>query len=535
VAETEAKAKVDDLLRQGITAAKAGQRERARELLMDVVEQDEENVLAWLWLSGVVDSLEDREVCLENVLSLDPANDMARKGLTMLQRQRAQELMRQGTAAAQAGQRGRAYELLTRVVALDEKNVAAWLWLSDVADDVDEQKVCLQNALSLDPYNDAALRGLALLEKQEEKRPRPPGAGQESPMGVRTPTHATPAAAVLREDFASRQPPTQPEPLSPKVDDEFEDAYLCPYCAALTDPNDLKCKACDGDLWVKFRLREERSAWLWSTLTLPISGALQSGVGLVLLLLYAYIAHTVPGDPTEDVFGFVQLFLRSALEIKTEPFELLPVYFGLSGNVPPQVASTALEALPRPIFFLFTLPFLFSLTILIGLFYRWKPILYLYLVSSALGLILAIVGMLLSSGNVYLLASAGFVALTTALMLVMGYKIREDFKWEKERILLRVDPGLSSAADLIVRGNFYAQQKMWAMAAIHLRRAAGLLLFDPDPRLALAAAYLRLKRFDRVAEILAHVERIAPGDLRIGKLRALLDEVRPTENAPGSA
>jgi tetratricopeptide (TPR) repeat protein len=533
MAETEAK--VDDLLRQGIAAAKAGQRERARELLMGVVELDEENVLAWLWLSGVVDSLEDREVCLENVLSLDPANDMARQGMAMLQRQRAQELMRQGTAAAQAGQRERAYELLTRVVALDEKNVAAWLWLSDVVDSLDEQKVCLENVLSLDPYNDAALRGLALLEKQEEKQPHPPGAVQESPMGVRIQTHATPAAAMLREDFASRQPPTQPEPPSPKIEDEFEDVYLCPYCAALTDPDDLKCKACDGDLWVKFRLREERSAWLWSTLTLPISGALQSGVGLVLLLLYAYIAHTVPGDPTEDVFGFVQLFLRSALEIKTEPFGLLPVYFGLPGNVPPRVASAALEALPRPIFFLFSVPFLFSLTILIGLFYRWKPILYLYLVSSALGLILAIVGMLLSSGNVYLLASMGFVALITALMLLMGYKIREDFKWEKERILLRIDHGLSSAADLIVRGNFYTQRKMWAMAAIHLRRAAGLMPFDPDPRLALAGAYLRLKRFDRVAEILAHVERLAPGDPRIGKLRALLDELRPAESAPGSA
>jgi tetratricopeptide (TPR) repeat protein len=127
------------------------------------------------------------------------------------------------------------------------------------------------------------------------------------------------------------------------------------------------------------------------------------------------------------------------------------------------------------------------------------------------------------------------VALITALMLLMGYKIREDFKWEKERILLRIDHGLSSAADFVARGSFYAQQKMWAMAAIHLQRAAGLLPFDPDPRLALAAAYLRLKRFDRVAEILAHVERTAPGDPRIGKLRALLDELRPAESAPGSA
>jgi tetratricopeptide (TPR) repeat protein len=254
-----------------------------------------------------------------------------------------------------------------------------------------------------------------------------------------------------------------------------------------------------------------------------------------LLLLYAYISHTLPGDPTEDVFGFVQLFLRAALEIKTEPFELLPFYFGLPADIPPAVASSALEALPRPVFFLFTVPLLFSLTILIGLFYRWKPILYIYLIGSALGLIAAIVGIFLSSGNIYLLASMIIVASITALMLLMGYKIREDFKWEKERILLRIDPSLSSGADYIARGSYYAQHRMWTMAAIHLRRAAGLLPFDPDPRLALAAAYLRLKRFERAAEVLALVERIAPGDPRIESMRALLDELRVAQNPSQSA
>ena len=53
---------VNTWLRQGIAAARAGQQAQAREMLMQVVEIDEENLLAWLWLSGVVDSLEDRVV-----------------------------------------------------------------------------------------------------------------------------------------------------------------------------------------------------------------------------------------------------------------------------------------------------------------------------------------------------------------------------------------------------------------------------------------------------------------------------------------
>ncbi len=70
-----------NLLQEGITAAKAGERAKAREALQRVVEADENNAQAWLWLSEVVTTFEDREVCLENVLALDPNNEPARKGL----------------------------------------------------------------------------------------------------------------------------------------------------------------------------------------------------------------------------------------------------------------------------------------------------------------------------------------------------------------------------------------------------------------------------------------------------------------------
>jgi tetratricopeptide (TPR) repeat protein len=68
-------------LTDGIAAAKADKRAEARELLLRVVDADENNVQAWLWLSGVVTTLEDREVCLQNVLALDPVNEAAQRGL----------------------------------------------------------------------------------------------------------------------------------------------------------------------------------------------------------------------------------------------------------------------------------------------------------------------------------------------------------------------------------------------------------------------------------------------------------------------
>ncbi len=81
---------VAEWLRQGIAAAKAGDVERASELLLKVVDIDEYNEQAWLWLSSVVESDADREVCLENVLSINPENKLAKAGLVHLHNRKAQ-------------------------------------------------------------------------------------------------------------------------------------------------------------------------------------------------------------------------------------------------------------------------------------------------------------------------------------------------------------------------------------------------------------------------------------------------------------
>lgn len=74
-------------LAEGIAQAKAGQTALARELLLRVIERDERSVQAWLWLSGVVDDPADKRVALENVLTLEPDNALARAGLDWLDQQ----------------------------------------------------------------------------------------------------------------------------------------------------------------------------------------------------------------------------------------------------------------------------------------------------------------------------------------------------------------------------------------------------------------------------------------------------------------
>jgi hypothetical protein len=75
---------INILLQLGIEAAKEGNQSQARESLLTVVEADEGNEQAWLWLSGVIESDEDRRVCLENVLVLNPDNAVAKRGLLRL-------------------------------------------------------------------------------------------------------------------------------------------------------------------------------------------------------------------------------------------------------------------------------------------------------------------------------------------------------------------------------------------------------------------------------------------------------------------
>ena len=67
-----------------IALARAGRRRQARDLFLEIVEQNEENELAWLWLADLVDDVDDQIIALENVLTLNPENQRARARLESL-------------------------------------------------------------------------------------------------------------------------------------------------------------------------------------------------------------------------------------------------------------------------------------------------------------------------------------------------------------------------------------------------------------------------------------------------------------------
>ena len=80
---------IESLLYRGALAASEGRHEEAQTLLMQVIEQDEQNEQAWLWLSGAVSEPADQQIALENVLAINPRNTAAQDGLAYLRNQQA--------------------------------------------------------------------------------------------------------------------------------------------------------------------------------------------------------------------------------------------------------------------------------------------------------------------------------------------------------------------------------------------------------------------------------------------------------------
>jgi hypothetical protein len=77
-------AKIDAWLRGGIEATQAGQKDKARRLLEQVIKADQTNETAWLWLSAVVDAKAEKIRCLEMALKHNPANQDAKMALEWL-------------------------------------------------------------------------------------------------------------------------------------------------------------------------------------------------------------------------------------------------------------------------------------------------------------------------------------------------------------------------------------------------------------------------------------------------------------------
>lgn len=81
------------LLEQGIIAIRSGNKGQAKSLFKQVLQADDRNERAWLWLSEVAETTEERVACVERALELNPNNSMAQLALKKLKSQVTQQTL----------------------------------------------------------------------------------------------------------------------------------------------------------------------------------------------------------------------------------------------------------------------------------------------------------------------------------------------------------------------------------------------------------------------------------------------------------
>jgi len=83
------------MLQQAINAIKSGDKETGKRLLTEFLETDPKNEKAWLWMADVVDTDIQRRECLGRVLAINPRNENAWRGFSVLSRQMAKPAVSQ--------------------------------------------------------------------------------------------------------------------------------------------------------------------------------------------------------------------------------------------------------------------------------------------------------------------------------------------------------------------------------------------------------------------------------------------------------
>jgi Flp pilus assembly protein TadD len=96
--------------------------------------------------------------------------------ITAESRSRLNELLKTGKAAFDAGDKQAAHDALREAALIDPYNEQVWMGLARVVDGAEDKRVCLENALAINPYNATARQQLLAynrtIERSEEEAAR---------------------------------------------------------------------------------------------------------------------------------------------------------------------------------------------------------------------------------------------------------------------------------------------------------------------------------------------------------------------------
>jgi tetratricopeptide (TPR) repeat protein len=172
-----------------------------------------------------------------------------------------QQQLRDGIQAIRQGDLARGQALLLQVVADDDRNEGAWLWLSRAMPALADQLTALENVLALNPGNAEAHERAQALRRQLGLEPPPAPAAAES---------------------ESTAPPA--------IDDALDnDPDQCPYCGKITEPEAGSCPYCRRSLLQAGRT-DEAATYRWLVLLSAADlqfSILEPGLALARVVLQA--------------------------------------------------------------------------------------------------------------------------------------------------------------------------------------------------------------------------------------------------------
>jgi hypothetical protein len=168
----------DQRLQEAITAARAGRELTARDMFLDIVREQPHNETAWLWLTGLLDDLDDCIEACERVILINPNNAQARHYLNQLlaereklsakEKARAEEQARAAREAVKSNGRETALEMIRELTRQEYVSAEAWRLLAELSTDITEQMGALAKLLEHEPENESAKKELKRLRHFSE-------------------------------------------------------------------------------------------------------------------------------------------------------------------------------------------------------------------------------------------------------------------------------------------------------------------------------------------------------------------------------
>jgi tetratricopeptide (TPR) repeat protein len=196
------------------------------------------------------------------------------------------------------------------------------------------------------------------------------------------------------------------------------------------------------------------------------------------------------------------------------------VYLVFSRALPQLSASVPIKV-PLLIFSIPAIIMLVQIVQIVLVWLRWQPMYWFMVGLAVISAALSLLSVALNPNVGTVLNLAGAIVPVVFLLLV-----QEDFMVNHERFLCAPDPGIHTHSEFYMHGRDYARRKMWALAAVHFRRATAGSPGTVAYHLALATAYAKLKRYERAQSVLSGAQKLAPDNLDVRELSDLIAAAR---------